>query len=201
MSSQIVELDKGQGIFGLNQIVRDLSGLKNENGKKFKSNKIRQYRRLILLEKLQSLKLKPTNRFTVITVLNWDQYQSIVTPMKLSRNTAVTQMLTNKNVKNDKNEKNINTIAEITANLAKTVQEIEKDEKISREYQLLGIELWQQLHAPANKKSEFIRIVRDYPRDLVQNSYAFASDYPVTAIRWKMFFKHLHNQVKNQSKS
>ena len=202
MSNQIIELDKGQGIFGLNHIVRDLTGLKNENGKKFKSNKIRQYRRLILLEKLQSLKLKPTNKYTVITVLNWDQYQSIVTQMKLSRNTAVTQMLTNKNVKNGKNILNNGKLAKPVDLQTSIQQKLEKrqprtqwEEKAFRYADALSIDLsgdimgrWLKIFRDADQNGGNIKLDR---------AYSYLRDYqkPITNDgKVKLFFwAYAHN--------
>lgn len=51
---------------------------------------------------MQNLQLQPTNRFTIVTVSSWDRYQSDVTPVKLQRNSSVTPVKTNKNVKNDR---------------------------------------------------------------------------------------------------
>lgn len=80
------------------------------------------------------------------------------------------------------------------------VNSMEKEDRIKYEYQLRGIELWETLKAPVNKKSEFIRIVRDYPAGFVNEAYSFAKDYPVPNIRYMMFFKKLNDlnkKVKN----
>jgi len=95
-------IHKGQGIFGLNQIVKDCTIYKYENTSIFKKFKTIYYRRLKILKNLGNLKLQPTNKFTVITVLNWDKYQSNETQLKLKRNSTETPVLTNKNNKNYK---------------------------------------------------------------------------------------------------
>ena len=50
--------------------------------------------------------------------------------------------------------------------------------------------------APKEKKGEFIRIVRDFPKSVVDEAYSFAKDYPVQTIKWKMFFKKLADAKK-----
>lgn len=108
-------LEPGQGIFGLNQIVKDLTKLRDEDRANFKKFKTTYYRRLKLLEKLGKVKLQPTNQFTIITVTYWQQYQQSETPVKLQRNSSETPVKTNKKYKNEKkgeNEKNKNTVAE-----------------------------------------------------------------------------------------
>ncbi len=98
---------KGSGIFGLNQIVKDLSKEKKEESKKFKKLKTIYYRRLKILENIGNVKLYPTNKFTVVEVINWDKYQENETQVKLKRNSTETQLKTNKNVKNVDNDINI----------------------------------------------------------------------------------------------
>ncbi len=101
-----ITVKKGSGIFGLNQIVRDLTKLKNENKANFKNFKNLYYRRLKILANLQNVILQPTNKFTVISVVNWDKYQSNDTPEILQRYSSDTPVITNKNVKKEKNVKN-----------------------------------------------------------------------------------------------
>lgn len=95
-----ITLQPGQGVFGLNQIVRALTRYHDETKKNFMKNRTCYYRKLKILEKLQNVKLKTTNKYTIITVLNWDSYQQNETQVKLKRNAGVT----NKNDKNDKKE-------------------------------------------------------------------------------------------------
>jgi len=97
-------LRPGQGIFGLNQIVKDCTIYKDDTTTNFKRCKTIYYRRLKILEKLGNVKLQPTNKFTVITITNWNIYQSNETQAKLQRNSSETPVLTNKNNKNNKNE-------------------------------------------------------------------------------------------------
>jgi hypothetical protein len=100
-------VEAGQGIFGLNQITKDLTGIKKDKSKSFSKMKTLYYRKLKILENLGNLKLQPNNKFTLITVINWHKYQnkecSIETQVNLQRNSSETQVKTNKNDKNDKN--------------------------------------------------------------------------------------------------
>ena len=98
-----ISLEAGQGVFGLNQIVKDCKGLQREKTPKFRKYKTIYYRKLKLLEKIGNVKLQPTNKFTIITIPNWDKYQSDETQLKLNRNSTETQLKTNKKDKNEKN--------------------------------------------------------------------------------------------------
>jgi len=99
-----IVLKPGSGIFGLNSIVTELKNLKNPKTPKFKKFKTIYYRRLKILEKLGKVKLQTTNKFTIITVVKWNQYQPSETQVKLKRNSSETQVKTNKNDKNDNND-------------------------------------------------------------------------------------------------
>ena len=98
-----ITIHKGEGVFGLNQMVRDLAKVNDERCPKFRKFKTIYYRRLKILEKLQNVKLKPTNKYTIISIINWDRYQENETQLKLKRNSTETQLKTNKNEENDKN--------------------------------------------------------------------------------------------------
>lgn len=50
-------IQRGSGIFGLNQIVKDLTKYKRENSKVFKKMKTLYYRKLLLLKNIGNLKL------------------------------------------------------------------------------------------------------------------------------------------------
>ncbi|MBA7513280.1 hypothetical protein ES705_05291 [subsurface metagenome] len=102
----------GSGIFGIDQIVRDLTGLQSKKSKKYQKFRSLYYRKLQTLKNIGFLKLKPYNKFTVISIVNWEKYQakrekcnSNVTQVKLNCNSSVTKQEVYKNVKNEKNEK------------------------------------------------------------------------------------------------
>jgi len=102
-------IKKGSGIFGLNQMVKDLTIYKKENSKNFKRMKSIYYRRLKTLALLKNIELKTTNKFTIITVIQWNKYQQT----ELKRNSSGTQTelkrktkITNKNEEKEKNDNN-----------------------------------------------------------------------------------------------
>jgi len=97
---QEVELKKGQFIFGRKVAANEL---------KMSESKI--YRLIKKLEKMQNLNIKANNKFSVITIENWEDYQSdnnnneqqSEQQMNNKRTTNEQQMNTNKNIKNNKN--------------------------------------------------------------------------------------------------
>ena len=99
----------GSGIFGIDQIVRDLTGLERKKSKKYRKFRTLYYRKLQILKKVGFLKLNPYNKFTVISIVNWEKYQAKsekcnknVTQVKLSCDSNVTKQEVYKNVKNEK---------------------------------------------------------------------------------------------------
>lgn len=108
---ELVELEPGQLVFGLNKYSKLID---------IDRNKL--YRIIKLLEQDQMIEYdtQTYNNFSIITILNWDKYQSETpsssayqqkqadneTQMKHKRNTSETQVKTNNNVKNEKNDKN-----------------------------------------------------------------------------------------------
>jgi|GEM_PF-3027718 hypothetical protein len=93
-----ITIERGQLITGIRQISRD-TGLTN-----------RQIRtRLVRLEKLGILTRKTTNKFSIITVCNYNYYQDTEGEERQGeRQASDKQTTTNKNNKNDKNNKNKN---------------------------------------------------------------------------------------------
>jgi hypothetical protein len=103
---QTVQLKPGQfvtGRFDLSEMYN--SGLKRDQQKSPKTI----WRWLEALEKGGFLTIKTTNKYSVITVNNWDFYQGFDQhfdqQVTNKRPTNDQQVTTNKNVKNDKNEK------------------------------------------------------------------------------------------------
>jgi hypothetical protein len=92
---QKINLDKGQFIMGLNKASEHLCLAKSTIH--FWIN---------YLKDLGQVELKKTNKYTIITILNWDDYQDTETQMELKKNSNGTQKETNKNggyiIKNEK---------------------------------------------------------------------------------------------------
>lgn len=96
-NGQEIEIKSGQFITGREVMGRDL-----------KQNPITTYKRLKVLENLQILNIKSNNKFSVVTVLNWELYQSEEMKRNSKRNNkGTTKEQQGNTYKNDKNEKNI----------------------------------------------------------------------------------------------
>lgn len=101
---QVVNLEKGQFIFGRKKASEELNI--NENT---------IYKYIKMLEKLEMITTNSNTKFTIVSIRNWEEYQYIsneeVTTKEQQNNNKVTtkeqQNNTNKNVKNDKNVKNV----------------------------------------------------------------------------------------------
>lgn len=92
VGQQIVKLKKGEFVFGRNKASEEL-----------KMTESTIYKYVKLLEKLQMISIKSNNKFSIISIEKWEEYQV----EKLKNNNKVTteeqQSNTNKNVKNIKN--------------------------------------------------------------------------------------------------
>uniref|UniRef100_A0A6H1ZWQ9 Replication protein n=1 Tax=viral metagenome TaxID=1070528 RepID=A0A6H1ZWQ9_9ZZZZ len=96
-----VELKPGQFLTGRYALHKEFYGKK----KKVKSP-LTVWRWLELLEKCENLNIKSYNKYSIITINNWKQYQQDEQQMNNRRTTDEQQMNTNKK---DKKEKNIET--------------------------------------------------------------------------------------------
>ena len=109
VGNQIIELKAGQFITGR-------SALSDEFNRDVKKDRrvdgLTLFRWLSLFEKMEMLNIKKTNKYSLVTVLNWDKYQGQRTSNEQqlnSKRTSVEQQLnTNKNDKKEKNVKNDN---------------------------------------------------------------------------------------------
>lgn len=100
---QLVKLKPGQFVTGREALAEEFNkGAK----KKDVVSAITLWRWLLFFEEMQMLNIKKTTKFSVVTVINWCEYQSAEQQVNNKRTTSEQQMNTNKNVKNDKNEKN-----------------------------------------------------------------------------------------------
>lgn len=93
---KVIELKPGQFVFGRSRAASELN-----------MSESTVWRYMKLLEKLDSIALKSNNKFTVVTVGKWGNYQAHDAEgeqqMDNKRTTKEQQMDTNKNVKNVKN--------------------------------------------------------------------------------------------------
>lgn len=107
VGNQIIELKAGQFITGRAALSDDF----NRDVKKDRRvDGLTLFRWLSLFEKMEMLNIKKTNKYSLITVLNWDKYQGRRTTNEQQLNNNRTsdeqQLNTNKNDKNVKNDKN-----------------------------------------------------------------------------------------------
>lgn len=98
--SNIVTLEPGQFITGRNSLADELN--KGMKPKQRLSEKT-WYRYMENLEKWQMLTIKKTNKYSVISIVKWGEYQESDQQMSIKCPSNDQQMSTNKNVKNDKN--------------------------------------------------------------------------------------------------
>ena len=107
VGNQIIELKAGQFITGR-------SALSDEFNRDVKKDRrvdgLTLFRWLSFFEKMEMLNIKKTNKYSLVTVLNWDKYQGQRTSNEQQLNNKRTsneqQLNTNKNDKNVKNVKN-----------------------------------------------------------------------------------------------
>lgn len=100
VGQQIVELKSGEFIFGRKKASEEL-----------KMTESTCYKYITLLENLEMISKKSNNKFTVITIEKWGDYQVYEDKKEQQSNSKVTtkeqQSNTNKNIKNVNNVKNI----------------------------------------------------------------------------------------------
>lgn len=99
IGDSIVQLKQGQLATGRNAISA-ATGLTPQNVKTAISK----------LKTLGILTSKPTNKYSIISIVNWDCHQQDNQQVTNSQPASNQQVTTNKNVKNEKNGKNINTL-------------------------------------------------------------------------------------------
>lgn len=95
-----IELKKGQFVFGRSKAATELN---------MKESTVWKYMKF--LESIKTISIDSNNKFSVITIENWEFYQGIPEEVEQQNNNKITtkeqQNNTNKNVKNVKNVKNL----------------------------------------------------------------------------------------------
>lgn len=103
LGNDMIELNEGEFVTGRNSLEEDLNkGMKPKQ----KLSESTWWRYLINLEKWEMLNIKKTNKYSVVTVVNWSLYQGSEQQLNNSWTTDEQQLNTNKNVKNVENVKN-----------------------------------------------------------------------------------------------
>lgn len=100
-NGEMVKLDEGQFITGMHVLDHDFN-----NGVK-PSQKISGrtlMRWLHLFDERQMLSIKTTSKYSVISVVHWNEYQNVVKPLSSTCQASVKHLSTNNNVNNDNKE-------------------------------------------------------------------------------------------------
>lgn len=99
VGSQVIKLNPGEFVTGRTSLADDLnSGMKPKQ----KQSEITWWRYLNNLESFQMLNIKKTNKYSVVSIVKWCEYQETEQQMNINGTSIEHQLNTNKNVKNDK---------------------------------------------------------------------------------------------------
>jgi len=105
VGNQMVKLLPGEFVTGRHELASEFNeGVKPSE----KVSPSTVWRYMKNFEKWQMLNIKSGNKFSVISITNWSEYQQSEQQVNSKRTANEQQVNTNKNVKNDKNEKNNN---------------------------------------------------------------------------------------------
>jgi len=180
-NGQDIEIEKGSFITGRKQLAKE-------------TNVSEQTIRSVLkyLETNHQITKKVTNKFTIISVCKYEEYQNIEKELTNQQPTTNQPVTTNKNDNNVKNINNINLPVKIEDNFEEMLK---PSFKIAQEWQYLALEIIEKLNVPDNKKSSFFKACKENP-NLCNISLQYAIDFPNPKIRWNMFFVK-YNQLKN----
>lgn len=208
MNMQKLTIKSGQFIFGRESASKEL---------KMSPSTVRNW--LGLLKKDSYLDIKPTNKYSVITVLKYSDYQEM---NNKKDNRITTEKQQNNTNNNDNNEKNVLHNATIqdspalfdfdkemqnrdndinTPSKPKTVGEVYLETKkaqvtssVSQEFQVQALDIIEALNIRPNRKGAYFAAVKRFPRVKILEAYAFAVDYPKREMRDKIFFWKLNNK-------
>ncbi|MBZ5203228.1 hypothetical protein HU147_18655 [Planomicrobium chinense] len=92
VGTQVVKLQPGEFVTGRFALAEEYN---KGSAPKNRVNDLTIWRWLKLLEKLEMLNIKSSNKFSVVTVLNWQMYQGNEQQMNIKRTTDEQQMNTN----------------------------------------------------------------------------------------------------------
>jgi hypothetical protein len=127
-----------------------------------------------------------TNKYTLITVNNYNDYQD----NQQTNNKPITTTKEYKEVKNKEiNNTNLSVGNEDFSEM------IKPSFRVAQDWQYLALELIEKLNVPTNKKSSFFKVAKENP-DICNRALSYAIDFPNPKIRWNMFFVK-YNEIKN----
>ena len=127
------------------------------------------------LEQLGNISIKSTNRFSVLTVCNWELYQETdteinqqVTSKSPASNQQVTTYKNDKKVKNDKNEK-IKYAEKVMLSPSEYQKLVEKFGQADADDRIEGLHLWKDSKGKTTK-SDYSTILTWHRRELKENA-------------------------------
>ena len=156
---------------------------RKEISKKTGVNESKVYRILKYLENEQQIKQQQTNKYTLVKILKWKDYQQEEQQneqqVNNKRTTSEQQVNTNKNVKNEKNEENISKDMEAKApdRRDEFIERIQKGMRAKYPYVLEGLNdrrriyNLKQVMTPRKEKDEWM------DKDPIVNFNKFIKDY------------------------
>lgn len=103
VGNTVVKLEPGQFVTGRDALAEEFNkGVPTTK----KCSAISLWRRLKILEKLEMLNIKTTNKYSVVTVIKWNEYQDSEQQVNNKRTTDEQQVNTNNNINNSNNNNN-----------------------------------------------------------------------------------------------
>ena len=85
------------------------------------------YRYMKLLEENNNISIKVNNKFSLVSIVNWELYQTNTEKVNNKWTTNEQQMNTNKNVKNVKKEKNVSSSLKRREEIRKKSEQVLKE--------------------------------------------------------------------------
>jgi hypothetical protein len=172
VGNQLVELKPGEFVTGRTSLAEDLNkGMKP----KMKQSEISWWRYLNNLSKWEMLNIKKTNKYSVVAITKWHEYQGNEQQVNNKRTSNEHQMNTNKNGNNVKNDKN-------------------------NDYSSDFLEFWSLYPRKLDKKKaykSFKTVIKKHPIDkLLEGTKKYAESVQGTE---QKFIKHASTFLNNES--
>lgn len=114
IENQVIVLSPGQFITGRHSIEEDYN---KELQTKFRVFGKTLWRWLKVLETQGFVSIKSTNKYSIITIVNWILYQRSGHPLSSNSPESIHELSTNKNEKNEKNDKKLFSSSKKQSNL------------------------------------------------------------------------------------
>jgi hypothetical protein len=143
------------------------------------------------LKSTSELTSKSTNKYTVLTITNYDRYQEVTSKTPNER-PATDHKQEYKNVKNINN-------TSLPASDKEILEALKPNAPITKDWQFLALDIIEKLKVPDNKRSSFFKACKE-DSNICETSLRYAIDFPNPKIRWNMFFVK-YNALKNANQN